>query len=616
MNLIDFEFSDTIAGYVISYNSTDDSFTICTSDNREYKVKLCDTTYARLLRNLDEDYRDCTQEIRKMLINGRYLFVYGVHYPNSGTNDFEAKCIDFPSAKVSAPADNYRFEEADWWIKQAKSISDFFIRHQFGENREIDYSKYRTTLALSGEQMHTYTQETDTISRLVYGFSSTYLLTGDEKYLEAAEKGWEYLKQHMRFYDLDEEIVYWFHGISVRGETEHKLFTSEFGDDYDAIPMYEQIYALAGPVQLMRINNSADIRSNCDLTIKLFNNFFRDKERGGYFSHIDPITLDASSESLGQNKGRKNWNSIGDHAPAYLINLWLATGDPQYLNMLEETADCISKHFPDFENSPFVQEKFHADWTADRTWGWQQDRAVVGHNMKIAWNLTRINNIIPKNIYLELAEKLALKMSLTGMDKQRGGWYDMMERTKAPGENYHRFTWHDRKAWWQQEQAILANQILYGVQKDPLYLQLARESAAFYNTFFLDHDDGGIYFNVLANGMPYLLGTERLKGSHAMSGYHSIELAYLATIYTNLLHTNTPLTLYYKPLGKSQRNSDILRVAPDILPKNRVHISAVTMDGKTWDKYDTEELTVTLPETEERVKIAVTLVSENSLNQQ
>jgi hypothetical protein len=31
---------------------------------------------------------------------------------------------------------------------------------------------------------------------------------------------------------------------------------------------------------------------------------------------------------------------------------------------------------------------------------------------------------------------------------------------------------------------------------------LARESAAFYNAFFLDHDDGGVYFNVLANGIP------------------------------------------------------------------------------------------------------------------
>ena len=86
-----------------------------------------------------------------------------------------------------------------------------------------------------------------------------YMLTGDERFLEGAEGGTEYLREHMRFYDTDENIVYWYHGIDVRGRRENKVFASEFGDDYDAIPAYEQIYALAGPI--------ADIphhRRSCD----------------------------------------------------------------------------------------------------------------------------------------------------------------------------------------------------------------------------------------------------------------------------------------------------------------------------------------------------------------
>ena len=30
------------------------------------------------------------------------------------------------------------------------------------------------------------------------------------------------------------------------------------------------------------------------------------------------------------------------------------------------------------------------------TWGWQQNRAVVGHNLKIAWNLMRIHSVAPE----------------------------------------------------------------------------------------------------------------------------------------------------------------------------------------------------------------------------
>src|SRR6201999_1298462 len=117
---------------------------------------------------------------------------------------------------------------------------------------------------------------------------------------------------------------------------------------------------------------------------------------------------------------------------------------------------------------------------------------------------------------------------------QRGGWYDLVNRVIRPGDTKPRFVWHDHKAWWQQEQAILAYLILAGNTGDDEFLRYARESAAFYNAFFLDHDEGAVYFTVLAAGIPYLRGNERLKGSHSMSMYHAAELCYLATVYERL----------------------------------------------------------------------------------
>ena len=442
---------------------------------------------------------------------------------------------------------------------------------------------------------------------MIFGMASTYLLTGEDIYLEAAEKGTQYLRDHMRFYDVDEKVAYWYHGIDVKGIKESKVFASEFGDDYDAIPMYEQIYALAGPTQTYRITGDPAIMKDIEMTVDLFDKFYIDNEKEGYFSHIDPVTLNPRSESLGRNTGRKNWNSVGDHAPAYLINLWLATYDEKYKKFLAYTADCIEGHFKDYDNSPFVQERFFEDWSHDKQWGWQQDNAVVGHNLKIAWNLMRINNIVPMKKYVTFAEEIADIMPKVGMDAQRGGWYDVMARTLKDGEETHRFAWHDRKAWWQQEQGILAYQILYGVLGKDEYLRLARESAAFYNTYFLDYEDGAVYFNVLANGLPYLLGTERKKGSHSMSAYHSVELAYLSTVYINLLHTKKPVDLYFKPLvnGFSDR---ILRVEPDILPKGTAKISEVWIDNEPWDKFDAEGFTVQLPEFKHRPKIKVRIV--------
>jgi mannose/cellobiose epimerase-like protein (N-acyl-D-glucosamine 2-epimerase family) len=600
VNDLSFTFSDLVAGYVTQFDRGTDTYTVKTSGGQEFQIKLKSNTYAQVVRNLGDPYQDSTGPMRDMLVPGRFLYTYGVFYPEASGPVFEAQFILFLGRK----ADEYVIERPDWWVKQIEEIGDFYLHAQFGD-APVDYRGYRTLIKLGGEkEKDNYRQETDTISRLVYGLSSAYMLTGQDRFLEAADKGTEYLREHFRFYDADEKIIYWYHGIDVQGRRETKVFASEFGDDYYAVPAYEQIYALAGPIQNYRITGDPRILRDAELTVDLFDRFYLDRNYGGYFSHLDPVTLDPRSESLGANKGKKNWNSVGDHAPAYLINLWLATGEDRYARMLEGTFDTIAKYFPNYDESPFVQEKFLEDWSPDRTHMWQQNRGVVGHNLKIAWNLMRMYSLKAKPEYEALARKIAEVMPAIGGDQLRGGWYDVMERERKTGEEKYRFAFHDRKAWWQQEQGILAYLILNGVLGGDDYLRIARESSSFYNAFFLDHNDGAVYFNVLANGIAYLLGTERFKGSHSMSMYHSGELAYLAQVYTNLLITKQPLDLYFKPLpGAFKRN--ILRVSPDILPPGSIRIGAVEIDGKPYTDFDAAGLTVKLPETTEQVRVKV-----------
>jgi mannose/cellobiose epimerase-like protein (N-acyl-D-glucosamine 2-epimerase family) len=601
MDSMRFSFSDTIAGYVTGYDRDKDSFGLKTTDGRDFQVKFASNTYGWIVNNLNEPRTWTSQDqMRGLLATGRYLFVYGIYYPEHGGFTYEAQSLIFPGRRE----DNYVFERQDWWIKQVAAVADFYLKAQF-QGQPIDYKDYRTIIRLTGEKdADNYRQETDTISRLVYGFASAYMMTGDDRYLEGAEKGTEYLRDHMRFYDPDEKVVYWYHGIDVQGQRETKVFASEFGDDFDAIPAYEQIYALAGPLQTYRLTGDPRILQDAELTVDLFDRFFLDRSKGGYFSHLDPIALDPRSDALGANKGKKNWNSVGDHAPAYLINLYLATGERRYADFLEYTFDTIEQYFPDYEHSPFVQEKFHEDWSHDTTHMWQQNRGVVGHNLKIAWNLLRMHSLKPKQKYEALARRIAAEIPKVGMDRQRGGWYDVMERARRGDEELHRLAFHDRKAWWQQEQGILAYLILHGVLGDPEYLKYARESAAFYNAFFLDHDDGAVYFNVLANGIPYLMGTERFKGSHSMSGYHSTELCYLAATYTNLLITKQPLELYFKPYPNGFRRN-ILRVSPDLLPPGSIRLSEVWANGEKYTHFDTDGLTVRVPDSKEAVQIKV-----------
>jgi mannose/cellobiose epimerase-like protein (N-acyl-D-glucosamine 2-epimerase family) len=579
--------SDLVTGYVTAHDPDRRRLEVRTSDGQPVRLRYSPDVYAEHLRNLGEPARNATGDLAGLLVPGRHLFAYGILDLRDGGEDFEAHRL-----VVSGEAGgDFPFEHPDWWPRQVGELARFYRRAQFGDG-PVDMRDYRTVLRLGGDKADSYLQETDTLSRLVYGMSTAFLLTGDEDLLGVAEAGTAYLRDHMRFVDRDHDVVYWYHGIDVRDGAEVKLFTSEFGDDYAAIPAYEQIYALVGLTQTYRVTGDPAILADIEATMRLIRRFFHDPQRGGWYSHLDPFDLSPSHESLGHNRLRKNWNSIGDHAPAYLINLYLATSRQEYADMLVESANLIVARFFD-PGSPFVQERFHADWRPDRSWGWQQDRAVVGHNLKIAWNLMRLAALRPEPAYRRLAEQIGRTMPAVGADQRRGGWYDVLDRTPSQ-TGRHRFTWHDRKAWWQQEQGILAYLILAGNGGDPEFLRQARESAAFYNAFFLDHDEGGVYFNVLANGLPYLLGSERLKGSHSMSLYHATELCYLATVYQRLLIRGEPLDLWFRPRPDGFPDR-LLRVAPDLLPPGRARLAAVEVDGTPYHDFDPATMTVRLP---------------------
>ena len=112
---------------------------------------------------------------------------------------------------------------------------------------------------------------------------------------------------------------------------------------------------------------------------------------------------------------------------------------------------------------------------------------------------------------------------------------------------------------------------------------------------------------VVANGQPYALGTERGKGSHSMAGYHSFELCYLAATYTNLLIHKEPMDFHFRPKPGGFADG-ILRVQPDILPKGSIRIGEVWIDGHSYTDFDAEGLTVKLPEGHGDIRVRVRIV--------
>lgn len=588
-------FSDLLAGAVRRVDPAAGTFALATAAGTTFTVHLTGRTRAALLRNLGEPERTVRGPWTAQLSPGRALAVYGTFFP-AQAHRFEAQEVWFPASAAGL----YRFEEPGWWVDQLRQLADFYMKSQLPQGP--DWRSFRTARTRDGGPAGSPVQEATTISRLVYGLATAYLLTGDDRYREAAERGAEYLRARFRVEDPGRG-AWWAHAVDAA--TGARALASAFKEDRGTVPLYEQIYALAGPAQAFRVSGDPALLADLRATQDFIEARYRDRERGGYFSHLAAATLSPHDPALGENRARKNWNSIGDHAPAYLINLHLAAGDPRDAARLLECGRTIVTRFVAAARGPFVPERFHADWRPDPDWGWQKDAAIVGHDLKIVWTLLRLDALDATGGLSAAARRFAPPLAAAGRDLQRGGWYDAIELA-GEGRGRPPFVWHDRKMWWQQEQGILAHYLLTGRTGDAAALALARETAAFYNLWFLDHDEGAVHASVHASGIPHVRGRDRLKAAHWISGYHAFELCYLAHVYLRLLVQRAPIELHFRPVPRDA-GGGLLRVAPDLLPAGRVRLAAVWIDGVPHAGFDPAALTVRLPPRTRPVHVRVRL---------
>ncbi len=100
------------------------------------------------MRNLGEPYHDATGQMRDMLVPGRYLFVYGVYYPEGQGYTYEAQFFDLRRAQ----AGRVRLRAARiGGSSRSPSWVNFYLKAQFDDG-PVNYDNYRTTITLTGEE--------------------------------------------------------------------------------------------------------------------------------------------------------------------------------------------------------------------------------------------------------------------------------------------------------------------------------------------------------------------------------------------------------------------------------------------------------------------------------
>jgi hypothetical protein len=619
---------------------SNDEMDVFTSDPTSFEVVanlngLSEDRFPTPQRNNGES--DARFNIRKYISRHPMVCVQGILSVNDGRVRLDAKRVIL----LNSRPDGYAWEDTHWWLTQTITMCDQWLDVLFTDKRTFtanDFSEfYRSNLDILGGHTDDNIQECATLSRFLYGLSSAYMLTGSDRFYSAAKAAAEYLCDTFRSPSHDQSYCFWKFGRRRRIHWSEDIVPSQNGDDLGTFALYEQIYAISGLTQYYRISQDKTVFKYICRTIGAFQDFYHDAKRegdscftgaGGYFSHLDYVTMrpDANvlrRDGIYDNRMKKNWNSIGDHIPAYLVNLLLCI-DPlpehteEWLKLrklcrgiLDECVDNIINHIvgDDYPNradkSDYVMERFHANWEPDTKWGWQQNRAVVGHNYKIAWNLTRCGHYYDflatnfkndgfeeeskkytarANRCYEKAKALGERMTEVGLDRARGGIYDSVERNPHNGMPTE-FVWGNTKDFWQQEQAILAYLILHSIdypdpEKSP-FLRNGRFCCAFWNLFFLDRDNRKIRFRTTESGQPFIEGAYAQQAGHAVAGYHAFELNYLAHIYMRVFvskvgSADDNFVLFFQPDFKGMKSINVL---PDFARADEVEIVSIKIDG-------------------------------------
>lgn len=196
------------------------------------------------------------------------VLVEGVGYRNHLANKIEVRTVyllyDQQGRQITECKGSLMFENPRWWVDMISALGNTWFNVFFADG-VVDFTRYRTDLN-ELFQPKTESQEVAVLSRLLYGYAVTYQLTGKDKYLRALQEGVKYQRDTFRYSVPGGKYVLWYSYYD--GTNAH--LPSNNGDDNGTIPLYEQIYALAGMTMLYRITGDLDTLRDIFATIDAF----------------------------------------------------------------------------------------------------------------------------------------------------------------------------------------------------------------------------------------------------------------------------------------------------------------------------------------------------------
>ena len=403
------------------------------------------------------------------------------------------------------------------------------------------------------------------IGRHIFSYSVAYLMTGTEEYLDIAEQTKDFLLEKA----WDTEHGGWYDVLNRDGTP-----------DIRTRNMFIQTYALTGLAMYYFVTHDREVLEYIIETDRHLETAMLDSLNGGYYNVagndwqiIDP---------------NKSFASQVAPVSGYLLYMYLATGDSVYLERSRKIMDWVSDRMRD-PGSGWILEYFDRNWSMLES---DPDIINVGHNIEVAWMLLRLTMLNGTGGIPETARQLEDLLYAAAFRKETGLWLTTLGR-RDPGIT------DDFTYWWIQAYGNMYSLCSYRISGNKERLDHFIKGAEFWDSCFLDRDNGDTFTSVYLNGV----AKDSTKANPYKTSYHSIEQCLLNYLYLSFWVNHELVRLHFRIMDP--REGDLL--FPVLVEDMDVVVRDARHEGTSGnEKLTFSERTVSLPEAD-IARITVTL---------
>lgn len=303
-------------------------------------------------------------------------------------------------------------------------------------------------------------------SRILWFFSSAYLLLKDESLLKYAQHAYDFFKAYL--FDEEKSGVYW--SVKANGEPLDKSKHS-----------YAQAFAIYGLAKYYRASQDEEAK---DYAVKLIKTLESKAHKdGAYLESFDESWHLISNEKLSENQiiASHTMNTLLHILEAY-TEFYLATGDKKVKGLIETILDYFLEDIYSAENRRL--EVFFDDNLESII-----DLHSYGHDIEASWLLDWSARSIAETEYIDKISKLSKVLAEEVLSKAYTGSYVQNECEAG--------TVDATQIWWVQAEAILGFTNIYERTGDAKYLEVVSSLWENIKANFIDPRAAGEWFDSL-----------------------------------------------------------------------------------------------------------------------